>query len=89
VKLKISVIGLGYLGATTAVAFAKLGHEVIGIDSDLTKLQSLSAGKVPFYEPGLDEALLEVLASGNLRFKTQHDEESREALIHLLCVGTP
>lgn len=88
-KLKISVIGLGYLGATTAVAFAKLGHEVIGIDSDLAKLESLSAGKVPFYEPGLDDALLEVLASGNLRFKTQHDEESREALIHLLCVGTP
>ena len=88
-KLKISVIGLGYLGATTAVAFAKLGHEVIGIDSDKSKLESLSAGKVPFFEPGLDEALLEVLASGNLKFKTQHDEESRDVLIHLLCVGTP
>jgi len=89
VKLKITVIGLGYLGATTAVAFAKLGHEVIGIDSDLKKLESLSAGQVPFYEPGLDEALLEVIASGNLRFKTEHDAESRDALIHLLCVGTP
>ena len=88
-KLKITVIGLGYLGATTAVAFAKLGHEVIGIDSDLKKLESLSAGQVPFYEPGLDEALLEVIASGNLRFKTEHDAESRDALIHLLCVGTP
>ena len=88
-KLKVSVIGLGYLGATTAVAFAKLGHEVIGIDSDSAKLDSLSAGKVPFYEPGLDEALQEVLRSGNLRFKTQHDEESRDVLIHLLCVGTP
>ena len=55
-KLKVSIIGLGYLGATTAVAFAKLGHEVIGLDSDAKKLEALSKGKVPFYEPGLDEA---------------------------------
>ena len=88
-KLKLTVIGLGYLGATTAVAFAKLGHEVIGIDSDANKLAQLSSGKVPFYEPGLDEALTEVLANGNLRFKSGHDAESREAQIHLLCVGTP
>lgn len=88
-KLKLTVIGLGYLGATTAVAFAKLGHEVIGIDSDESKLAQLAAGKVPFYEPGLDEALTEVLANGSLRFKKAHDAESREAQIHLLCVGTP
>jgi UDPglucose 6-dehydrogenase len=89
VKLKITVIGLGYLGATTAIAFAKLGHNVIGIDSDLSKLETLKSGRVPFFEPGLDEALVEVLGNGSLKFKSAHDNETREAQIHLLCVGTP
>jgi UDPglucose 6-dehydrogenase len=89
VKLKVSIIGLGYLGATTAVAFAKLGHEVIGIDSDAKKLATLQSGHVPFYEPGLDEALAEVLAQGNLKFQTSQNRESGASDIHLLCVGTP
>lgn len=88
-KLKVSIIGLGYLGATTAVAFAKLGHEVIGLDSDAKKLEALAKGKVPFYEPGLDEALTEAMASGNLRFQAEHNADSGSADIHLLCVGTP
>jgi UDPglucose 6-dehydrogenase len=88
-KLKVSIIGLGYLGATTAVAFAKLGHEVIGIDPDAKKLATLKSGHVPFYEPGLDEALAEVLAHGNLKFQTVQDRESGSADVHLLCVGTP
>lgn len=88
-KLKVTIIGLGYLGATTAVAFAKLGHEVIGIDSDAKKLKALTNGKVPFYEPGLDEALVEVLATGNLTFQESHNAHSGTADIHLLCVGTP
>lgn len=88
-KLKITVIGLGYLGATTAVAFAKLGHEVIGIDPDLRKIEKLSAGILPFYEPGLDVALTEVVAKGNIQFKTEHDDESLTAQLHMICVGTP
>jgi len=48
VSLKISVIGLGYLGATTAIAFAKMGHEVIGIDPDEHKVQALRNGKFRF-----------------------------------------
>jgi UDPglucose 6-dehydrogenase len=89
VKLKVSIIGLGYLGATTAVAFAKLGHDVIGIDSDADKLATLKSGRVPFYEPGLDDALSEALAQGNLKFQTSQDSNSGAADIHLLCVGTP
>lgn len=88
-KLKVDIIGLGYLGATTAVAFAKLGHEVIGIDSDSAKIAILESGRVPFYEPGLDEALAEVLAQGNISFQTEQDANSGSADIHLLCVGTP
>lgn len=88
-NLNVSIIGLGYLGATTAVAFAKLGHHVIGIDSDLEKLESLKSGKLPFYEPGLDEALIEALASGNLSFQGGQTASSGSSDIHLLCVGTP
>lgn len=88
-KLKVGIIGLGYLGATTAVAFAKLGHEVIGVDSDAKKVAKLSAGELPFYEPGLDAALIETLAQGNLRFQTSQNTDSGSADIHLLCVGTP
>lgn len=85
----MTIIGLGYLGATTAIAFAKLGHQVIGIDSDSKKLQSLISGTVPFYEPGLDEALAEALATGNLSFQPTQDQNSGDADVHLLCVGTP
>ncbi len=87
--MKISVIGLGYLGATHAVAMAKLGHEVIGIDKDVSKVESLLAGKIPFFEPGLAEALAEVLAQGKVQFQTSHSESSASADLHFLCVGTP
>ena len=87
--MKISVIGLGYLGATHAVAMAKLGHEVIGIEPDETRLSALQSGKVPFYEPGLEEALLEVQKSGTLTFQAVHDEASAACELHFLCVGTP
>ena len=88
-KLKITIIGLGYLGATTAVAFAKLGHEVIGIDPDATKIELLKQGQLPFYEPGLDGALVEVVAAGNITFSTEHTSTSSLADIHMICVGTP
>ena len=56
--LKLSVIGTGYLGATHAAAMSSLGFEVVGIDVDPGKVELLRAGKVPFYEPGLEELLL-------------------------------
>jgi len=87
--MKISVIGLGYLGATHAVAMAKLGHQVIGIDNDQAKVASLSRGKVPFFEPGLSQALAEVLADGSITFQQEHNQHSASAELHFLCVGTP
>ena len=88
-RLKVSIIGLGYLGATTAVAFSKLGHQVIGVDPDSAKVARLGAGDLPFYEPGLDTALVEELQTGNLKFQTAQDANSGSADVHLLCVGTP
>jgi UDPglucose 6-dehydrogenase len=87
--MKITVIGLGYLGATHAIAMAELGHDVIGIEANPKRLSDLQSGVVPFFEPGLDEALQTVLAKGNIKFQENHTDESREADLHFLCVGTP
>jgi UDPglucose 6-dehydrogenase len=86
---RIAVLGTGYLGATHAVAMAQLGMEVVGVDTDLHKVEMLTAGKVPFYEPGLPELLAEQLASGRLRFTTDVAEAVGWADVHFVCVGTP
>ena len=68
--MKISVVGCGYLGAVHAASMAQLGHDVVGIDVDLPKVEALQHGKAPFYEPGFDDLLAETLASGRLTFST-------------------
>jgi UDPglucose 6-dehydrogenase len=87
--MKLSVIGTGYLGATHAAAMAELGHEVLGVDIDETKIERLAAGQVPFYEPGLTEFLAKHVASGALRFSTSVAEAGAFADLHFVCVGTP
>lgn len=88
-KPRLSVIGTGYLGATHAVCMAELGYDVIGLDVDAGKVARLTAGEVPFFEPGLDDLLRKALDSGRLRFTTSYDEIAAEADVHFLCVGTP
>nr|WP_242677379.1 UDP-glucose/GDP-mannose dehydrogenase family protein [Streptomonospora litoralis] len=68
---------------------AELGYEVLGLDVDHAKIDSLSAGRVPFYEPGLEEVLVRNLDNGRLRFTSDYDEAAAFADIHFLCVGTP
>lgn len=86
---KITVIGTGYLGATHAICMAVMGFEVLGYDIDEDKISRLSAGEVPFYEPGLPEKLQEALASGRLKFTTDLDEVAEFGDVHFICVGTP
>lgn len=88
-KLRLSVIGTGYLGATHAACMAELGFEVIGVDVVPEKVELLNSGKVPFYEPGLDEVLERNIAAGRLRFTTSFAEAGEFADVHFICVGTP
>ena len=87
-KLRVSVIGTGYLGATHAACMSTMGFDVIGVDVDATKIELLSRGKVPFYEPGLEELLQQEIASGRLTFSTDF-QAIKEADVHFICVGTP
>jgi UDPglucose 6-dehydrogenase len=87
-KLKVSVIGTGYLGATHAACMSSLGFEVIGVDVDASKIALLNAGKVPFYEPGLEDLLQQEIATGRLTFSTDFNAIA-DADVHFICVGTP
>ena len=86
---KLAVLGTGYLGATHAVAMVELGYDVVGLDVDEAKVARLSAGEVPFFEPGLPELLRKALDSGRLRFTTSYQEVADFADVHFVCVGTP
>ncbi|NKS35723.1 nucleotide sugar dehydrogenase [Rhodococcus hoagii] len=85
----ISVFGTGYLGATHAACMAELGHHVIGVDVDPAKIETLAAGEVPFYEPGLEAILARNIEAGRLRFTTSYEEAAEIADVHFLGVGTP
>jgi len=86
--LRVSVIGTGYLGATHAACIASLGFEVVGIDVDPEKIAMLAGGKVPFYEPELEDLLAAQIKSGKLTFSTNF-QDAADADIHFICVGTP
>ncbi|MGV1036715.1 MAG: UDP-glucose dehydrogenase family protein [Candidatus Nanopelagicales bacterium] len=85
----LTVIGTGYLGAVHAACMANFGYDVLGVDVDEEKIAALAAGEAPFYEPGLDEALSQAMASGRLRFTTDFARAAEFGDVHFLCVGTP
>ncbi|HEV8023344.1 MAG TPA: nucleotide sugar dehydrogenase, partial [Candidatus Nanopelagicales bacterium] len=85
----LSVIGTGYLGATHAACMAELGFQVIGVDVDQAKVDSLNAGTVPFFEPDLEDLLQRALDSGRLTFTTSFEQAGNAADVHFICVGTP
>ncbi|NUR27599.1 MAG: UDP-glucose/GDP-mannose dehydrogenase family protein [Catenulispora sp.] len=90
--MRITVIGTGYLGVTHAACMAELGFEVMGLDVDVEKVAALTAGRVPFYEPGLEDLLRRQLAAGRLSFTTDVEELAAwagEGAAHFVCVGTP
>ena len=86
---RLTVLGTGYLGATHAACLAELGFEVLGLDTDPVRIDRLAAGKLPFFEPGLEDLLQAGLDRGLLRFTTSYAEVAAFADTHFVCVGTP
>jgi UDPglucose 6-dehydrogenase len=92
--LKLTVIGTGYLGATHAAAMAEMGFEVLGLDIVQEKIDLLSTGRAPMYEPGLDELLAKHVAgiegsTGRLRFTSSWEEVAEFGDVHFMCLNTP
>jgi len=69
-KQTVAVLGLGYVGCVTAACLAELGHTVIGVDRDQSKVKSINAGHAPFYEPGLEALVENGIRTRNLRATT-------------------
>lgn len=86
--MKISIIGAGYVGLTTAACLAELGHEVFCAESDAQKLNSLKSGAMPFFEPHLDQMVMKNSAAGRLQFGRTEEAIDRGQAI-FICVGTP
>jgi len=85
--MRVAILGTGYVGLTTGVCLAYLGHSVVCVDPVVEKIDSLRHGNIPIYEPGLEELLREV--SGRIGFTTSVAEAIPEAEVVFICVGTP
>ncbi|MDF2867383.1 MAG: UDP-glucose/GDP-mannose dehydrogenase family protein [Gammaproteobacteria bacterium] len=88
-KLNITVYGAGYVGLVTAACFAKLGYQVLCADVNADKIAELSNGRVPIYEPGLEELITDSIAKQKLRFTTDIAAAVEFGLYQFIAVGTP
>ena len=86
---KVAVIGTGYVGLSTAVGMATLGHDVVGADIDAAKVAVITSGVSPIAEQGMTEALTSSLAAGNLTFSTEVVTSVSNADVVFLCLPTP
>jgi GDP-mannose 6-dehydrogenase len=87
--VKIAILGLGYVGMTAAACLASQGHEVIGIDPNLTKVNAVLAGKSPITEPGLEALIADARAQRLLTANTTLVPEVAGCDLVIVCVGTP
>ncbi len=85
----IAIFGLGYVGCVSAACLARLGHQVIGVDLSESKVKAVTEGLSPFYEPGLEAIVREVVDAGRLRATDNVAEAVAASDIAMVCVGTP
>ncbi len=87
--MKIVMIGSGYVGLVSGVCFADFGHDVVCVDKDAGKIESLKAGRIPIYEPGLDDLVAKNVRDGRLSFTTDLTGPVGDADAVFIAVGTP
>ncbi len=87
--MKVGIIGTGYVGLPTGVGLAELGNQVVCIDHDPSKIESLQSGRLILYEDGLEELFSKNIKSGRLRFTTSMKEGVTDADVVIIAVGTP
>ena len=87
--MRITVLGLGYVGAVSAACLARERHEVIGVDTNALKVELIASGRAPIVEPGLGDIIAQQVNSGRLRATTEINEAVQQSDLMLVCVGTP
>jgi UDPglucose 6-dehydrogenase len=87
--MDISIIGSGYVGLVTGACFADVGHNVICVDNDRKKVEALRSGKVPIYEPGLEEVIHRNVSARRLRFTESTEDGVKHSLVVFIAVPTP
>ncbi len=87
--MNVAVVGTGYVGLVAGTCFAELGHKVVCVDNDQNKLATLRTGKLPIYEPGLEEMVPKNVARGRLVFTDDLAQAVRDSEVVFIAVGTP
>ena len=87
--MNVSIFGLGYVGVVSAAALAEAGHTIVGVDSNLTKVEMINAGRSPIIEPGVEDLLARGVAAGRVRATTDAEEAILTTDVSVICVGTP
>jgi UDPglucose 6-dehydrogenase len=87
--MRITMIGSGYVGLVSGACFSDFGHNVICVDKDSSKIEALNAGRIPIFEPGLDQLVASNVAAGRLKFTTDLASAVADADAVFIAVGTP
>lgn len=87
--MQVTVVGTGFVGVVSSAVFASFGNTVYGLDVVEEKISMLTKGQMPFYEPGLEQLVLDGVKKGNLRFTTSYEEAISKSDVVILAVGTP
>ncbi|PWU13931.1 MAG: UDP-glucose 6-dehydrogenase [Verrucomicrobia bacterium] len=87
--MKLTIIGTGYVGLVTGACFAEVGHQVVCVDNDVSKVELLRSGGIPIYEPGLEELVRKNTADGRLRFTSSTAEGVEKSEVVFIAVATP